>query len=330
MRFLNPEHAAWAVCAVAAAMASSRVFRRLGGTVPYFPGAAWLAPYSGWGRHLPALSDALMWGGLALLAVGLCTPVVRQTREEATAAGIDVALLLDVSTSMSARDFEPVNRLEAAKSVTRDFILKRSQDRLALVAFAAEAHVQCPLTTDHYTLGSILDSVEIAPFASDGTAIGMALVSGVNRLRGSDSKSRAIVLLTDGVNNRGEIGPERAAELCRSYGIRVYAIGLGTGRETEVVARAPDGTSVFVRAKVEIDPAALGRIAATTGGRYFAAADAVGLANVYRQIDGMEKTVVEKRAVKVNRDISGLFVSVAAALVLLAWLPSVRHPHTLL
>lgn len=292
----------------------------------YFPGIAWLRPLSGPGRSLPWIARGALAAAILLLAVGLGRPQYRSEREEIAAKGVDIVLVLDISTSMSAKDFTPSNRLEAARAVMRDFVRRRPFDRLAVITFAADAYVLCPLTADHYSLLALLDSVELIPFEADGTAIGMALAAAVNRLRDSPARSRVVVLLTDGINNRGEISPLQAADFCRRYGIRVYAVGIGSRGETDVLARATDGRPVYIRTKVNFDPAVLDEIARLTGGKSYLAGDGRGLREIYATIDSMEKSVLERKQVTYQRDLLPIFLWGAFVLMLAALAIAVKCP----
>jgi Ca-activated chloride channel family protein len=299
----SPETLLWALAALAALTGAGWSALRLRRQPLYFPGARWLAESSGAGRWLPRLACGLLWAALGALLVALAQPVYQGRRIEPATEGVDIVLALDVSTSMSAQDFQPGGRLQAAKAVLGEFIQRRPHDRLALITFAADAYVVCPLTSDHYSLAALLDAVELIPFEADGTAIGMALASALNRLRDSPAKSKVAVLLTDGVNNKGEISPLQAAEFCRRYGIRVYTVGIGSSGETRVMARAPDGKPVWIRARVESDPETLAEIARLSNAKSYTAADAARLKGIYAEIDGLEKTVLERKTVTYEADL---------------------------
>ncbi len=318
LKFAQPEGWLWALAALAV-LAAVRllVFRRRRPGI-YFPGAEWLAAHTGPARLLPHLANGLIALAALALLLALGRPYTETIREETAAEGVDIVLVLDISTSMSAEDFEPDNRLASAKAVIRDFIRRRPHDRLALITFAADAYVVCPLTADHYSLETLLDSVELIPFDADGTAIGMALASAVNRLRDSPARSRLAVLLTDGANNRGEVSPLQAAEFCKRFNVRVYTAGIGTGAETRVMARAPDGSPTWIRTRVDFDPQVLTEIARATGGQPFLASDTAGLDQVYREIDRMEKTVLEKRRLPDRRELLPLCLWFALGCVLAA------------
>lgn len=246
-----------------------------------------------WMKFLPYLHLA----GLSFLILALARPQIFLKDEVFRANGIDIMLSLDVSSSMLSRDFEP-DRLTTAKKVADDFISKRKYDRIGLVIFSGEAFTQCPVTTDHQILKQLLEGVEPG-ILEDGTAIGMGLATAVNRLKDSKAKSRIIILMTDGVNNAGYIKPEIAKNLAKTFGIKVYTIGIGsTGQALAPVARRFDGSYVYGVTNVEIDEQLLSDIAATTGGRYFRARTGNELSAIYNDIDRMEKTSVDVKTLK--------------------------------
>ena len=239
-------------------------------------------------RHLPFVLRA---AAFALLVVALARPQDVEQNVSTSTEGIDIMLSIDVSGSMLARDFSP-DRLTAAQDIGPKFIIARPTDRLGLVVFAGEAFTQSPITTDHVSLVNLMNQIKSGMIA-DGTAIGNGLATAVNRLKESDAPSKVIILLTDGVNNSGQIDPLTAAQIAADYGIRVYTIGVGS----EGVAPTPTinewGGISFVQAKVEIDEDILRQIADKTGGRYFRATDNTKLAEIYAEIDQLEKTKVE-------------------------------------
>ena len=241
-------------------------------------------------RHAPFV---LRMAALATLVVALARPQSAEQNTRTNTDGIDIMLALDVSGSMLARDFRP-DRLEAAKEVAGSFISDRYGDRIGLVVFAGEAFTQSPLTADQSTLLTLLGRVR-SGLIEDGTAIGNGLATAINRLRESDAKSKVIILLTDGVNNRGEIAPLTAAEIAKAQGIRVYTIGVGTEGMAPYPAVDIYGTPTggTVMAKVEIDEKTLRSIAEMTGGEYFRATDKAKLKAIYDQINQMEKSKVE-------------------------------------
>ena len=241
-------------------------------------------------RHAPFV---LRMAALATLVVALARPQSAEQNTRTNTDGIDIMLALDVSGSMLARDFRP-DRLEAAKEVAGSFISDRYGDRIGLVVFAGEAFTQSPLTADQSTLLTLLGRVR-SGLIEDGTAIGNGLATAINRLRESEAKSKVIILLTDGVNNRGEIAPQTAAEIAKAQGIRVYTIGVGTEGMAPYPAVDIYGTPTggTVMAKVEIDEKTLRSIAEQTGGQYFRATDKAKLKAIYDQINQLEKSKVE-------------------------------------
>lgn len=239
-------------------------------------------------RHLPFVLRATAF---ALLIVALARPQGVEQNTKTNSEGIDIMLAIDVSTSMLARDFKP-DRITAAKEVAGSFIADRYGDRIGLVAFAGEAFTQSPLTTDQSTLQTLLARIR-SGLIEDGTAIGNGLATAVNRLRESDAKSKVVILLTDGVNNRGEIAPQTAAEIAKAQGIRIYAIGVGTEGMAPYPAVDMFGNTTFIQQKVEIDEKMLRAMADMTGGQYFRATDKAKLKAIYDQINKMEKSKVE-------------------------------------
>ncbi len=239
-------------------------------------------------RHFPF---ALRMIALALLTAAFARPQSGSSEEEVLTQGIDIVLALDVSSSMLAEDIRP-NRIEAAKSTAADFVSRRRNDRIGLVVFAADGYAQCPLTLDYGVLSDFLKEIQVG-IIDDGTAVGMGLATAVARLKDSDAKSKVVILLTDGRNNTGEIDPLTAAELARTYGVRVYAVGAGA----QGVAPYPVDDPVFGRRyaqiRVDIDEDTLRKITETTGGRYFRATDRESLEEIYREIDGLEKTEIK-------------------------------------
>ena len=240
-----------------------------------------------WMRHILFALEVL---AVVFLVFALSRPRSSNNWQTYTSEGIDIVLALDISSSMLARDFTP-DRLEAAKEVATKFILERPQDKIGLVIFAGESFTQCPLTTDQAVLVNLLREVK-SGVIEDGTAIGLGLANAVNRLKDSPAKSKVVILLTDGVNNRGAIAPATAAELAKTYGIRVYTIGVGTYGEAPYPVQTPFGTQLQ-KVPVEIDEEGLQQIAALTGGKYFRATDNNKLKQIYQEIDQLEKSKIE-------------------------------------
>jgi Ca-activated chloride channel family protein len=238
-------------------------------------------------RHLPFELRML---ALIFLIIALARPQNFSAGQSVNAEGIDIAMVLDISGSMLAEDFKP-NRLDAAKEVIDEFVKGRTSDRIGLVIFSREAFTQCPLTIDYSVLRNLLGEIKTG-MIEDGTAIGNGIANGVNRLKDSDAESRVVILLTDGVNNAGEVDPISAAEIAATFGIRIYTIGVGTRGEAPYPVQTPFETR-YQMVPVEIDEAILKKIAETTGGQYFRATNNRALEEIYNKIDKMEKTKIE-------------------------------------
>ena len=260
-------------------------------------------------RHIPFV---LRISALCLIIVAIARPRSSSQVEKIDTEGIDIMFTMDVSTSMLARDFDP-DRLSAAKDIAIEFISQRPSDRMGIVVFAGESYTQCPLTTDRATLINLMKDVQ-TDLIEDGTAIGNGLATAVARIKDSDAKSRIIILLTDGVNNMGEIDPMMAAEIAKTYGVRVYTIGVGANGTAPYPVQTPWGIEMQ-KIPVEIDEALLKNIADGTGGRYFRATDNTKLQEIYQEIGQMEKTRTSVDSFPVYKD---LFTNYAlAALVCL-------------
>ncbi len=262
-------------------------------------------------RHLPFVLRMI---AIALIIIVIARPQAVNSWEETETQGIDIAMAVDVSGSMLSQDLEP-NRLEAAKKVAAEFITDRPNDNIGLVIFAGESFTQCPLTTDHTVLLNLLNKVDFG-LIEDGTAIGLGLANAVNRLKDSQSDSRVVILLTDGTNNRGQIAPLTAADLARSYGIRVYTIGVGTKGMAPTPVQTPFGMRMQ-NMPVDIDEKTLTEIAAMTGGQYYRAEDTEGLRRVYEEIDEMEKYLISVQNVTHPQELFLWFAIGALALILL-------------
>lgn len=261
-------------------------------------------------RHLPF---ALRIAALSLIIVALARPRSSNEVEKRDTEGIDIVLAMDVSTSMLARDFTP-DRLSAAKDIAIEFISQRPSDRMGIVVFAGESYTQCPLTTDRATLINLMKEVQ-TDLIEDGTAIGNGLATSVARMMDSDAPSRVVILLTDGVNNRGEIAPQTAAEIAKTYGIRVYTIGVGANGTAPYPVMTPWGVEVR-NMQVEIDEDLLKEVAKTTGGRYFRATDNTKLAEIYSEINKMETARTTVDSFPVYKELFGGYA--LAALICLA------------
>ena len=239
-----------------------------------------------WIRHLPLIFRLL---AIAFLIVALARPQSFSKEQTSTTEGIDIMLSLDVSSSMLARDFEP-DRIEAAKRIGIQFISGRPSDRMGLVIFASEAFTMCPLTLDHAALINQFNAVSM-DMLEDGTAIGSGLAMAVNRLLNSDAVSRVVILLTDGVNNSGEIAPYTAAEIAQTYGIRVYVVGIGSMGTAPYPVQTPFGIR-YQQVEVQIDEKLMKEVAQLTGGEYFRATDNKTLEEIYQKIDSLEKSKI--------------------------------------
>ena len=261
-------------------------------------------------RILPALRLI----AIILLLVAMARPQTSYDEQKMTTEGIDIVLAVDVSSSMLARDFSP-NRLEAAKKEAMNFIDSRVHDRIGLVVFSGESFTQCPVTIDHAILKNQLSQVKNG-LLEDGTAIGMGLATATQRLKESQAKSKVVILMTDGVNNKGLIDPLTACDIAMQYNIRVYTIGIGTnGKAMTPVAMNPNGELIFDYQDVQIDEALLKDVAKKTGGQYFRATDNKKLKEIYGQIDKMEKTKIEMSAFERKTEKFYIFVFLAALIL---------------
>lgn len=267
-------------------------------------------------RHLPM---ALFTAALVLLIIALARPRSSSKVEKVDTEGIDIIFAMDVSTSMLARDFNP-DRISAAKDIAIEFISQRPSDRMGIVVFAGESYTQCPLTTDRATLINLMKEVQ-TDLIEDGTAIGNGLATAVARMMDSDSPGRVVILLTDGVNNRGEIAPETAAEIAKTYNVRVYTIGVGASGEAPYPVMTPWGVELR-NIPVEIDEDLLKTIASRTGGKYFRATDNTKLSEIYSEIGKMEKVRITVDNFPVYKELYGGYAF--AALVCLLFLLILR------
>jgi len=262
-------------------------------------------------RHLPF---AFRTAALCLIIVALARPRSSSEVEKIDTEGIDIVLAMDVSTSMLARDFQP-DRISAAKDIAVEFIAQRPSDRMGIVVFAGESYTQCPLTTDRATLVNLMKEVQTG-LIEDGTAIGNGLATAVARIMNSDAPSRVVILLTDGVNNTGEVAPQTAAEIAKTYGIRVYTIGVGANGTAPYPVMTPWGVDVQ-NVQVEIDEDLLKGISDATGGRYFRATDNTKLAEIYSEINKMEKARVSVDSFPVYKELFDRYAVAALVLLLL-------------
>lgn len=262
-------------------------------------------------RHLPFLLRAV---ALVMIIIAIARPRSSTKMDKIDTEGIDIVLAMDVSTSMLARDFTP-DRISAAKDIAIEFISQRPSDRMGIVVFAGESYTQCPLTTDRATLINLMKEIETG-LIEDGTAIGNGLATAVARMQNSDAKSRVVILLTDGVNNSGEITPQTAADIAKTYGIRVYTIGVGANGTAPYPVMTPWGVQMQ-NVEVEIDENLLKNIAETTGGRYFRATDNTKLSEIYSEINKMEKARTTIDSFPIYRELFTGFALIALACLLL-------------
>jgi Ca-activated chloride channel family protein len=253
---------------------------------------------------------------LFFFIAALARPQLLNTDHVEEQKGMDILLTLDISGSMAAIDFKPKNRLEVAKDVIAAFIEKRRSDRLGLVIFAATSYTKCPLTVDYDILKFYLQETELGEL-EDGTALGMALATSVNRIQHAAAKTKIIILLTDGVNNRGEIDPRDAAKMARDFRVKVYAIGVGTRGEAPYPVLDSFGRRQHVMVNVEIDESLLQEMAKTTGGLYFRATDRDSLQNIFSEIDRWEKTNIKSRNYYETTELFPYFIALGLLLLFL-------------
>ncbi len=261
--------------------------------------------------------DLLRGLAVALFIVALARPQSFTSGEDIYTEGIDIAMVLDISSSMLAEDFRP-NRLEAAKKVTDEFIAGRTTDKIGLVIFSSESFTQCPLTIDYAVLRNLLKDIK-SGMLLDGTAIGNAIANGVNRLKDSKAKSKVIVLLTDGVNNAGQIDPITAAQIASTFGIRIYCIGVGTIGQAPYPFQTPFGTR-YQMVPVEIDERILQQVSSITKGKYFRATGNQKLEQIYKEIDKLEKTRIEVTSYRNARELFHDWVLIGLLLLFIEFL----------
>lgn len=261
-------------------------------------------------RHLPFVLRLL---AVVMLILAIARPQSSLNWRKESKEGIDIMMALDISGTMTIEDLRP-NRLEAAKSVAIDFIQARPNDNIGLVVFAAESFTQCPLTSDHAVLVNLFSGIRYG-MIEDGTAIGLALANAVTRIKESKAKSKVIILLTDGSNNRGDIAPATAAEIAKTFGIRVYTIGVGRDEVINVPQQTPFGVR-FEQHKVGFDESTLRQIAQITGGQYFRATNNAKLREVYAEIDQMEKTKISVQEFSNKSELYFIFALLAFLLLL--------------
>ncbi len=269
-----------------------------------------------WRLHLPFY---VRLAALALLIVAAARLQLGFTREESLTEGIDIQVVLDVSGSMAAEDFQPRNRLAVAKDVTQEFVSKRVGDRIGIVVFAGEALTKAPLTSDHEMLRLLLGSIQLHTLP-DGTAIGLALAAAAARLKDSAAETKVVVLVTDGVNNAGAVDPESAAAICEGLGIKVYTIGVGTTGTVPVPVQVRNilgrVETQLMPMEVEVDEELLQQIAERTGGKFFQAINPDSLRDIFAEIDELEKTPMQiKRYIRYQENFQTLVMGALALLL---------------
>ena len=257
---------------------------------------------------------------LTLVVIALMRPQKGIDETKIESEGIDIVLCVDVSGSMMAEDFQIQgqrrNRLAVVKEVVKEFIAKRTNDRIGLVVFAGQAYMQCPLTLDYGVLLKFLDKIEIG-MIEDGTAVGDGIATSLARLKDIESKSKIVILLTDGVNNAGKVDPANASGLAKALGVKIYTVGAGSKGRVPFPARDMFGNKVYQYAVIDIDEESLKNIASVTVGRYFRALDTQGLRDVYDEIDRLEKTKVEVTSYTEYRELFPVFIIIALLLLML-------------
>jgi Ca-activated chloride channel homolog len=311
----------WALAALPlAAVAAWVLLRRLrqGGPRIAFPDVEGIArlPVSPW-VHLARLLPWLRGAALALVVFALARPQSGASVTTVSSMGVDIVIVLDISGSMRCEDTPRRNRLTVAKGCIARFIDGRPDDRLGLVGFGSVATTRCPLTLDHEMLQRLVDELDFAPPGEDRTALGMGLATSVNRMRSSQAKSKVVVLVTDGRSNAGQVGPEAAAAAAQALGIKVYTIGVGSEGEVPCLVDDPRGGRRYVTITADLDEDLLGRIAGSTGGRYFRATDASGMETAFREIDRLERTEMESRVRMLYTEKFGFILLPAAGLLAL-------------
>lgn len=291
------------------------------GTVK-FSDTSFLKEHSSPGKIYKAIFAAFNIITLAFVILALARPQQGRIYEEVETSGVDIMLCLDISGSMQAEDYHPKNRLFVAKERAKEFVQKRSGDRIGLVIFSAQVLTQCPLTLDRKILTDLIERVHFG-MLQDGTAIGMGLATAVNRIKDSRAREKMIILLTDGSNNAGEIDPLTAAELARSYNIKVYSIGVGSKGPVPVPVDHPYYGRIYIQQEIHFDMKTLEEISARTGGKAFLATDAEALKLIYEEIDRMEPTTFKVMQHTLYSEKAGTFMLLALVIALINILLSV-------
>lgn len=287
------------------------------------PAVLWAGLASRGGRWRAAFLRSLdlwPWAALLLAIIALARPQQGVSQSETETRGVDIVLALDISPSMAAEDFRPLNRLHVARETAREFVRQRRHDRVGVVAFAATAFTQCPLTLDHDAVQELIQGLDFG-LAEDGTAIGMGLATAVAGLKESRTPGKVVVLLTDGQNNRGQIDPLTAADIAKAFGVRVYTVLVGRGGVVPVPVDDPIRGRRIEMVRMDVDDATLAAIAEHTGGRFFRAQDPEALAGIYSAIDRLERAPIKSVEFREYRDLGPWLLGFAAVLLLVhAWL----------
>ncbi len=313
MRFASP----WYLLLLAPVAAMAWLELRKRTAAVRFSDVSFLRAHRGPGRHLKAALFAANTLVLVLMVLALARPQRGRVYEEVESRGVDIMLCMDVSETMTFADYQP-SRIAVARQRAREFIARRRGDRAGLVIFANGAMARCPLTVDRTVLGAIIDRLQVGTLDPSRTAIGMGLASAVARIKDSKSRDRIIILLTDGLNNTGEIDPLTAAQLARTYGIKVYCIGIGSQGPVTVMVDDPLWGRRPQTMQVDFDMKTLDQISAITGGKAFLASDNEALKRIYDEIDRMEPTTFKVARHTVYAERAEVFLLPAAALLLLA------------
>ncbi len=290
-------------------------FRKRTSTIK-FPDITFFKSNEHQGRILDTIMKVLTFAGLFFIILSLARPQKGRVYEETESHGVDIMLCLDISGTMQAEDFHPKNRLFVAKETAKEFISKRKGDRIGMVIFSALPLTQCPLTSDHKILNDIIDRIEYG-ILPDGTAIGMGLATAISRLKDSKAKEKVVILLTDGLNNAGEIEPITAAKLAQTYGIKVYCIGVGSKGPVPIPVNHPIYGRIYVREEIDLDMEVLEQISALTQAKSFLATDANALRTIYDEIDKMEPTEFKVHRHTVYSEKAEIFMVPGLFLILL-------------
>ncbi|MEO1021080.1 MAG: VWA domain-containing protein [Bacteroidota bacterium] len=328
MEWANPEWF-WALITIPV-LIGLYVFRWLGKRQPTlsFSSTSFMEYLPGnWKAHLHWLFAVLTWTGISLLILALARPQEKLTTIEQNAEGIDIVMVLDMSSSMRAEDLKP-NRFEAAREVAKQFVDQRISDRIGLVTFAMKSFTVVPPTLDYRLLKELIDDMEMGVI-EDGTAIGMGIATAINRLKDSEATSKVIILLTDGQNNSGEIDPVTAADLALTYGIKIYTIGAGTRGTAPYPVRDPVFGVRYQNLPVNIDEEMLTRVADLTGGQYYRATDTQSLFQVYQEIDTLERSKIEELIYTDYKDQYTTFLGASISCLFLAMLGRIAFSNNL-